>query len=338
MIEKRLLAGMLAGCVVVGAAACGSKGLGYGDPNSIIAVMSADLWEEASASVHAELESTIYTVAEEKAFTVTYQEPYAEFWLELRRFKQMLLVGTLSDPWIQEALDKTVTAEPVTGLGVHQVRDVWSLDQAVTLVILPEGGGLAELERYLPEVHELLDLQYLYYARNRMYQSGIDSALADTLYAEAGFSVLLPEVYRWSRLDDSTFVFRNDNPDPSELIREVFVTWVSPAPITLGVDDVLEWRERMVAQYYSEPQDVSTDAMLVETEPFLGHQAVRVQAQWLNPPDRGWPAGGPFITYGLTCPNQDRTYLVDAWLYAPGKEKYEYMIQLETILGTFRCD
>ena len=63
-----------------------------------------------------------------------------------------------------------------------------------------------------------------------------------------------------------------------------------------------------------------------------------MQATWRNPPGSGWPAGGPFITYGITCANQDRTYFVDAWLYAPGREKYEYMIQLETILGTFRCD
>jgi hypothetical protein len=76
----------------------------------------------------------------------------------------------------------------------------------------------------------------------------------------------------------------------------------------------------------------------VVTEPFMGREALRVQAQWQNPPERSWPAGGPFITYAITCPNQDRTYLVDAWLYAPGKEKYEYMIQLETILGTFECD
>ena len=65
--------------------------------------------------------------------------------------------------------------------------------------------------------------------------------------------------------------------------------------------------------------------------------AIQIQAQWRNPPERGWPAGGPFITRAVTCESQDRTYYVDAWLYAPGKEKYEYMIQLETILDSFRC-
>jgi hypothetical protein len=33
----------------------------------------------------------------------------------------------------------------------------------------------------------------------------------------------------------------------------------------------------------------------------------------------------------------ERTYLVDGWLYAPGSPKYEYMIQLGTILDSFEC-
>lgn len=335
MMNRRLLAGLLAGCAVVTAAACGSKGLGYGDPNSIIAVMLPELWEETSADIYATLEPTIFTVGEERAFTVTYQQPYDEYWLQLRRFKQMLLVGTLSDPWVQEAIDEA--REPITEPGIHQIREVWALDQTVTLVLLPEGGGADALRARLPEVHELLERQYLNYARNRMYLSGIDSALADTLYAEAGFSLILPDVYRWRRVD-STYVFRNDNPDPSELIREVVVTWRSPAPTSLDAEELMAWRASVVSEYYSEPQDVRTDNEFISTEPFLGHPAIRVQSQWQNPPELGWPAGGPFITLGITCPNQDRTYLIDAWLYAPGKEKYEYMIQLETILETFQCD
>jgi hypothetical protein len=39
----------------------------------------------------------------------------------------------------------------------------------------------------------------------------------------------------------------------------------------------------------------------------------------------------------VPCPAQDKTYFIDAWLFAPGKKKYEYMIQLQTILNSFRC-
>ncbi|MGD2046892.1 MAG: DUF4837 family protein [Gemmatimonadota bacterium] len=336
MIDKRLLTGILVGATLIGTAACDSKGLGYGDPNSIIAVMSPERWEEVRSDVYSALETTVFTVAEENEYTVTYQEPYAEYWTQLRRFRQMLLVGTLSDPWVQEAIDEA--REPITEPGIYQIREVWALDQTVTLVVLPDSGGNEALRRMLPDVHELLDEQYQNYARNRMYMSGIDTALADTLSAEAGFSFLLPEVYRWQQINDSMFVFRNDNPDPSELIREVFVTWASPALTSLDADGLLEWRQRLVDSYYNDKQVLREGQRFVETEPFLGHEALRVQAQWQNAPDLNWPAGGPFITYAITCANQDRTYFVDAWLYAPGKEKYEYMIQLETILGTFECE
>ncbi len=336
MIDKRLVAAVLAGATLVWMAACDTKALGYGDPNSIIAVMSPELWDEVREDVYEALETTIFTVAAEKAYTVTYQEPYGDYWLDLRRFRQMLVVGTLSDPIVQEVMEEA--DEPFTEPGIYQVRLVWALEQTVTVVLLPESGGADALRQRLPEVHALLDRQYLAYARNRMYMSGVDSALADTLYTEAGFTLMLPQVYRWLQINDSMYVFRNDNPDPSELIRELFVTWVSPARTSLDSEELLAWRERLAQEYYSEPQALRLDNVFVETEPFFGREAVRVQGQWQNLPESTWPAGGPFITYGITCANQDRTYFVDAWLYAPGREKYEYMIQLETILETFECD
>lgn len=314
--------------------ACGEKGLAYGDPNSIIAVIPAEPWDEVADDVYDAFEKTITTVRDEKTFTVTYQEPYAEHWQNLRRFRQMLVVGTRSDAWVQEVLD--AARQPVESEGVHQIYDVWSRGQTVTLVLMPEGWGADDLRPRLAEVHEMLDQQYRAYAENRMYFSGLDTALADTLAVEHGFTLALPKVYRWNRTE-SVFVFRNDNPDPSELIREIVVTWMSPAVEGLDAEDVLAWRERLVEGHYSEPQEVVLEGSIEESLEFGGHSAFQVQAQWSNPPERGWPAGGPFITRVVTCDDQDRTYLIDAWLYAPGKEKYEYMLQLQTILDSFRC-
>jgi hypothetical protein len=332
MLEKRLMTALVLGSAL--AVACDTRGLSYGDPNSVIAVMSPELWEDVSETVYGELEQTIVTVRDEKSFTVTYQEPYAEHWPNLRRFRQMLLVGTLSDPWIREALE--ASDEDITSPGLYRIRNVWSLDQAVTLVIGPEGGAATELEERLPAIHATLDAEYRNYARSRMYLSGADSALADTLATDAGFSLLLPNVYGWIHRD-STFVFRNDNPDPSELIRQVGVTWRSPAPAELDVDDVLAWRADLATSNYTEPQEFVTEGMAVDTVTFGGHGAMEIRAQWRNPPDRGWPAGGPLMIRVVTCDSQDRTYLLDAWLYAPGHGKYEYMIQLETLLDTFEC-
>jgi len=81
------------------------------------------------------------------------------------------------------------------------------------------------------------------------------------------------------------------------------------------------------------------DLSVVDAGPFQfrGRPAYQIRAIWSNPPELQWPAAGPFVTRAVICPQQNRMYLLDAWLYAPGKDKYEYMIQLETILDSFQC-
>ncbi|MEQ9399495.1 MAG: DUF4837 family protein [Longimicrobiales bacterium] len=319
--------------LLLAAAACGETSLAYGDPNSIIAVMEPALWTEVQDEVYDALEPTIRTVRNEKTFTVTYQEPLAEYWSNLRRFRQMLLVGTGDESWMQEALEHV--RDSIAGPGIYTAYDVWSRGQQVNIVLAPAGQEAAELRSHLGSINRTLDQQYREWAVNRMYLTGRDSALADTLMQQGRFQLMVPNVYQW-RVQDSLYLFRNDNPDPSELIRQIAVTWRSPIPADYQPEDILEWRSD-VAAAYNEPQDVDlsdADAGPIE---FRGRSAYQIQAEWRNPPELNWPAAGPILTRAVLCPSQNRMYLVDSWLYAPGKEKYEYMIQLQTILDSFRC-
>ncbi|MDH5588878.1 MAG: DUF4837 family protein [Gemmatimonadota bacterium] len=324
----------LALLATAGAPSCSTRPTAYGDANSIIAVMHPDLWEQLSEEVYDALEPTIQTVRNEKTFTVTYQDPETPEWGMLQRFRQLLLVGTEDDPWIAQALE--YARKEISAPGITQAYDVWSRGQQATIVLLSDGAAAEELRSFLPAVNDLLDSQFREYARNRMFMSGIDSALVDTLAMQARFSVLVPDVYRWSA-QDSVYVFRNDNPDPAELIRQVAVTWRSPIPEGMSRTDVLAWRDQVANGYYNQGQMVDTTALFEEAGGDTERPSNQIQGIWKNPPDLPWPAAGPFITRVVTCPGQDRMYLVDAWLYAPGKEKYEYMIQLETILDSFRC-
>ena len=137
MISKRCLPAFLT-CLLI-AAACDERGLSYGDPNSIIVVMAPEQWEEVAENVYASLERRIVTVRDEKMFTVTYQEPYDEFWPNLRRFQQMLVIGKPDEPWVQEAFERV--GEDMPQAGVHELTDVWSRGQNVTVVLLSDVGG-----------------------------------------------------------------------------------------------------------------------------------------------------------------------------------------------------
>jgi hypothetical protein len=313
--------------------ACDDRPTAYGDYNGVVAAMDPALWGQIGTEISDALEPTILTVREERTFSVTYQDPTQPEWSNLKRFRQVLLVGTGDEPWMEDALEKVDGS--VNGPGHHTARDVWARGQQVTLILVSADNPSENLRPYLAEVNRVLDAQFRGWARQRMYMTGVDSALADTLLAVGRFQLFVPQVYEWARRD-SVFQFRNDNPDPAELIRQVTVTWKTPIPPDMQPEGILAWRAE-VAAAYSEPQDV--DLSVVDAGPFLfqGRAAYRIQAVWKSPPELNWPAAGPFITRAVICPEQDRMYLLDAWLYAPAVDKYEYMIQLETILDSFRC-
>jgi len=323
--------------LLVAVSACGDQVGAWGDTNSIVAAVDPTVWESIQDPVYEALEPTVFTVTDEKAFTVTHAVPGDDIWNNTKKFRQMLLVGTESDFWVAQALEKVDDPGEIVPPMVLQVEDVWARNQLVTILVIGEDAQ-ADVEARLPQLAALYDDQYRTWARQKMYVSGQDTALADTLMTQYGFSLLLPEVYYWDARD-SVFVFRNDNPDPAELIRQIAVTWRTPIPAAeeFQGEAILEWRAEVAAEHYSEPQVVDLTRRQAGPARLGNLQVYEIQAAWGNAPGSGWPAGGPFITRAIVCPEQDRMYLVDSWLYAPGKEKYEYMIQLQTILNTFRC-
>jgi len=307
--------------------------LAVGDVNSIIVTASPELWAQIEPTLLPTLERRVFTVRDERTFKVTYQTAEEEVWYRLRLLKQQLVIGTPDDPWIAPALARV--DEPVSPPRILQVEDVWAREQLVTMVVLPDETDAAEtVEGLLPELAEQFDSQYRDWVLARMFTTGPDTALARTLREDHRFSLVVPAVYQY-RMLDGIHMFRNDNPDPSELIRQFAVTWQSPA-VELDTDALLEWRARIVDQYYNYPQFLNLRRTIESRGLFRGNPVLSVQAVWENPPNE-YPAAGPFITRSVTCADQDRTYLIDAWLYAPDREKYEYMIQLEQILGSFQC-
>ena len=324
---------MLGACVLA-LGGCDKTGA-YGDVNSIIVGTSMELWDEVGETVTTGLEPTIFTVRDERTFKITWQDPLAADWEILREFKQVLLIGTPEDPWVAEAMadGAPANAEPFGVPGVTQLIDVWARGQLVTVLLLSPGGGAAEVEAHVGELLALFDGQYRTYARTRMFVSGRDSLLTDTLRAVGGFALDLPRVYRWD-YQDSVFIFRNDNPDPAELIREIAVTWRTPVAGPLADSAILDWRLSLTRAYYTDEQ-VVTEELAPGRD--LGDDAYELRGIWESPPG-AWPAAGPFLTRTKACPGQDRVYLLDSWLYAPGKDKYEYMLQLEYILDSFACE
>ena len=318
---------------VLSTTACGESSFAFGDVNSIIVAADPLVWAGIENEVVSRLEQTVFTVRNEKTFKITYQNPYDQHWGRLKLFKQELLIGSPEDPWMVEALAQV--EDSLSLPQIIQTGDVWAKGQTITMLVLPDTADLDDIRPFIPHLAELFQSQYRTWVVNKMFASGRDTVLARKLREQAGFEILVPQVYVDS-VADSVYLFRNDNPDPGELIRQVAVTWRSPIPDGISPEEMLDWRAQIVEDHYDFPQVLDSSRHITSAGPVDGKPTFNLQGVWLNPPET-WPAAGPFKTRAVMCRDQDRLYLVDTWLYAPGKEKFEYMIQLGEIMDSFDC-
>ena len=139
-------------------AACGESPRAWGEVNSIIVAASEQQWASVGELVESALETRVLTVRPEKTFRVTHQVPAGREWDLLRRFRQLLLVGTPESPWMVEALAQT-GRESFDPPEIIQVGDVWARGQSVTMLLLSTEGADGA-DQLMEPLHELLDGQY----------------------------------------------------------------------------------------------------------------------------------------------------------------------------------
>ena len=308
--------------------------IAYGEANSIIVVADEATWSEVADEAHATLEPTIFTTRDERTFTLTHVSPSHEDWLKLRQFREVLVIGRQTDWWVEPVL-ASAGGTPSSLPAIVDASDVWARGQHVTALVVPEDDVAARVSEALPAVHDRYESRFQEYVRTRMYTSGVDTARAARLEREAGFSILLPEVYSEFEPNDSTYMFRNDNATSGQLLRSVLVTWRSGAR-EMTPEEILDWRDAVAAEAYPTGQTSARERIETRDPEHQGDRALEVQGIWQGT-DPSFPLAGPFRTRVVSCPEQDRTYLLDAWLYIPGRSKYEYVLQLQTILDSFVC-
>jgi hypothetical protein len=317
---------------VILAAAC-SKPAAWGEATSLILVASGNVWAEVEDSTYVVLEPTILTTREEKKFNVSHVDPASPELQDLIVFRQVIVLGTLESPLVQAAAEEAgITAEAPS---TFTASDVWARGQLVTVVVAEAGQEAETWLRILPDLIDVIDARYREWVLERMFVSGVDSVVADSLGARFGFGIQIPRVYQFVIREgprDTVVILRNDNPDPSELIRSLLITW-RPRLAELTEEVALDWRAAIDSVHYNVPQRIEPSGKEPRAFRISGREALEVTGTWVD--EGTFPAAGPYISWLVGCP--DKTVFIDAFLYAPRKPKYEYMIQLEQILSSFTC-
>jgi len=170
-----------------------------------------------------------------------------------------------------------------------------------------------------------------------MFVSGEDTLLSRALSDRYGVQLRAPNIYHGQIGDDGIVRLRNDNPRPSERIRSILVERVATDTSNASLDPelVYSWREGIDSLMYIVSQSFDRAPVDVKNFDLGGAEAVEVRGVWKD--EGTYPAGGPFMARAVRCP--DAIWYFDAWLYSPNPRasKYEFLLQLEEILDSFRC-
>ena len=326
---------LIATVLMLGLVAACSEPTAWGEPSSLILIAPNEVWELVEDSTYVALEPTILTTREETKFNVTQADPGNPRLQELLAFRHVIIMGTPDDPNVLAAADQA-DIRILEAPAIFTTEDVWARGQFVVVVVVETGREADTWLERLGELIEVIDERYHAYVLQRMYVSGVDSVTADSLQGRFGLSIRAPTVYDLAIREgprDTVVIIRNDNPDPSELVRSILITW-RPRLVELSEEIALDWRAAIDSVHYNVPQRIEPSGREPRALRVNGQEVLEVTGTWID--EGSFPAAGPYVARLVQCP--DRTVFLDAWLYAPRKPKYEYMIQLRHILNSFTCE
>jgi hypothetical protein len=275
------------------------------------------------------MESPVGWLLDEAAFRVALTPP-DKFKLYTNR-RHLLLIGVWGHGGVEDLVGRRVEgiargAPPQFVL----VRDIWAKGQVVGVVMgtdedelaeYIEGAGAEILTRFEGAVIQ----RFAENLRHRASTTGIQEALAERF----GWALAPPKGYDLfsTGAEEGFAFFRRTGPD-----RMISIYWQEGEPGFASEEFAIAKREELGRRYFDGDEIEWRRELVVESVEFTGRPAVRLSGWWAN---RELVGGGPFRTYCFFEPTQNRVYVVDVSLFAPGQDKVPLMRNLDALAHTF---
>ncbi|WP_422360836.1 DUF4837 family protein [Reichenbachiella sp.] len=162
-----------------------------------------------------------------------------------------------------------------------------------------------------------------------------EKQIEKTLRETHGFDVQVPYGYDLAKNQRDFVWIRLLDP---EYEKNIFVHY-RPFNTRAPFEDVLVFREEITSSYMRDVQKpdifmtLQNENMNIREANFKGKYAKEVRGLWKLSDISG---GGPFVSYVFVDESQKRLYYLEGYVYAPSKDKREFMQEMEVIINTFR--
>lgn len=262
-----------------------------------------------------------------------------------RELRTYLVVADLSeeDSPTTQMTAKAIGEEAISqcrqgnGYGTHLARDRWAQGQIIFFIY---GFGHEKLAECFREKYGAIATRIREHDREQLdaatYLNGINGPLIDSLRNALGLGLKIPGEFVLASNRNNIFWLRSEYTESSHNLVITRVDYQDQAQLTNSSVRMLRdsfcrevVRTRTPGSYmYINDKDLP---LLYYQEEIRGRYARIMRGVWEMSDDY---MGGPFTTWLILSEDQRSIYFIDAWVYAPGKEKRDYMQRLEHIVSS----
>ncbi|MBN1232705.1 MAG: DUF4837 family protein [Candidatus Coatesbacteria bacterium] len=310
-----------------------------GDHRKIAVLLSTSLMSSYKDSLSGVLSPT-YLVSpqiEESLFTFSYYD--SEVRIHRRNPNILMIVDKSCNSDIVEYA-REATGKISSGF---QIKDnVWAKDQKVALIIGDDKEDIKKkIEQYKNDIHETFLVSL--YARNHhlLYQQIVSTPTYSKdsekkLFDELGWSILFPNSYipHKQSQNPSVRVFARKRELDETNFSRILSVYKEKRESLWTFDEIIDRRNILGEKFYLGDKMVEKTVKR-DTTFFKGKKALRLAGLWEN---KEFTMGGPFRTIAFLDDKTSTGFIIDYYVYAPGKSKTDFLIELETIARTFRYD
>lgn len=335
-------------------AGCNEKNSDYlpkatGKPGEILVIMDSLQW---NGNVGAELKKIFRAEVpalpqDEPMFSVIYAHPERNMKL-LTTLKNVVYAFTLDQNSTgTKRLTRSISPETIeriekdTAFFMSTIKDEYAKGQEVmylfgateeTLI-----GHLKKSGKRIIDHFNKLEKERL---AKSLFTKQATEGVAAFLRREQQVEISIPVGYRLAdRRSDFVWLRQiNANTD-----KDIFISWKPyESEYQFLPDSLIAWREEIAKNYlFEDPKNPISylvteqrDADVISQQVnFNGHFAMEIRGLWRT---NNRTMGGPFVGYGIADEPRGLIYYIEGFAYAPGKDKREFMRELETILWSFK--
>ncbi|HUU28516.1 MAG TPA: DUF4837 family protein [archaeon] len=306
----------------------------FGREKEILVICENNIWAAIENDLRKKVEVPIHAVRWEPIFEISQVEE--KLVSHYKEWDKIILIESLENmKLLPQVVDEATLKKIGEGQGLFFSNiDIWARGQRVAGLAAAKDDQLHPLVKFYGSrifkdfLHQLEEQEKV-----RMFSSGINKNLSDSLLQCCGFSFTLPNVYERTLQDslpENKLLFTHQDP-----VRSIFIGWSDSPPIITDYsqESLAGMRDQMLADIYpgnfTLPERVDTSTVISG-----GLSRLRVYGVWEN---RKEISGGIYISQIIESPYDKRRYYIDCLLFCPDARlnKYRFIFQLDRIMNSF---